>query len=46
MDKKAGTIGDTSVFSFNSNKVYCQRVNGGGVVMTDDEELAQAYKDD
>jgi len=39
----AGTIGDTSVFSFNSNKVIAG-VNGGGVVMTDDDELAKRVK--
>ena len=41
--QNAGTIGDASVFSFNSNKVIV-RVNGGGVVMTDDEELAKRVK--
>ena len=41
--QKAGTIGDTSVFSFNSNKVIAG-VNGGGVVMTDDEKLAKRIK--
>ena len=39
----AGTIGDASVFSFNSNKVIAG-INGGGVVMTDDEELAKRVK--
>ena len=41
--QNAGTIGDASVFSFNSNKVIAG-VNGGGVVMTDDEELAKRVK--
>lgn len=36
---KAGTIGDCSVYSFNSNKVVAG-INGGGVVMTDDENIA------
>ena len=40
---RAGTIGDVSVFSFNSNKVIAG-VNGGGVVMTDDEEFAKHIK--
>ena len=40
---RAGTIGDVSVFSFNSNKVIAG-VNGGGVVMTDDEEFANRVK--
>ncbi len=39
----AGTIGDTSVFSFNSNKVIAG-INGGGVVMTDDENIANRVK--
>ena len=41
--QNAGTIGDASVFSFNSNKVIAG-VNGGGVVMTDDEDLAKRVK--
>lgn len=40
---RAGTIGDTSVFSFNSNKVIAG-INGGGVVLTDDDEIAQRTK--
>lgn len=40
---RAGTIGDASVFSFNSNKVIAG-INGGGVVITDDEELAKRVK--
>ena len=40
---RAGTIGDVSVFSYNSNKVIAG-VNGGGVVMTDDEEFANRIK--
>lgn len=40
---KAGTIGDISVYSFNSNKVIAG-INGGGAVMTDNEELAKSIK--
>jgi len=40
---KAGTIGDTSVFSFNSNKVVAG-INGGGVVLTDDSTIAKRIK--
>lgn len=40
---KAGTIGDCSVFSFNSNKVIAG-VNGGGVVLTDDSDIAKRLK--
>jgi dTDP-4-amino-4,6-dideoxygalactose transaminase len=40
---RAGTIGDTSVFSFNSNKVI-SGVNGGGVILTDDDKIAQRAK--
>jgi dTDP-4-amino-4,6-dideoxygalactose transaminase len=40
---RAGTIGDTSVFSFNSNKVI-SGINGGGVVLTDDETIAKRVK--
>ena len=40
---KAGTIGDCSVYSFNSNKVIAG-INGGGVVLTDDEEIAKRIK--
>lgn len=39
----AGTIGNVSVFSFNSNKVIAG-INGGGVVLTDDEEIARRVK--
>lgn len=39
----AGTIGDISVFSFNSNKVI-SGINGGGVVLTDDETIAKRVK--
>ena len=35
----AGTIGDCSSFSFNTNKVIAG-INGGGVFMTDDENQA------
>jgi dTDP-4-amino-4,6-dideoxygalactose transaminase len=40
---RAGTIGDTSVFSFNSNKVI-SGINGGGVVLTDNKEIAHRVK--
>lgn len=40
---RAGTIGDCSVFSFNSNKVI-SGINGGGVVLTDDEDIAKRLK--
>ena len=39
----AGTIGDCSVYSFNSNKVIAG-INGGGVVLTDDEDIARCVK--
>lgn len=40
---KAGTVGDCSVFSFNSNKVIAG-INGGGVVLTDDGNIAKRLK--
>jgi dTDP-4-amino-4,6-dideoxygalactose transaminase len=40
---RAGTIGTTSVYSFNSNKVI-SGINGGGVVLTDDENIANRVK--
>jgi dTDP-4-amino-4,6-dideoxygalactose transaminase len=40
---RAGTIGDCSVFSFNSNKVIAG-VNGGGAVLTDDDDIAKRLK--
>ena len=40
---RAGTIGDCSVFSFNSNKVI-SGINGGGVVLTDDDHIAKRLK--
>jgi UDP-2-acetamido-2-deoxy-ribo-hexuluronate aminotransferase len=40
---KAGTIGDCSVYSFNSNKVI-SGINGGGVFLTDDESKAKSVK--
>jgi dTDP-4-amino-4,6-dideoxygalactose transaminase len=40
---RAGTIGDCSVFSFNSNKVI-SGINGGGVVLTDDDHTAKRLK--
>ena len=39
-NKKAGTVGDISSFSFNTNKVVCSPV-GGGIVLTDNFEVAQ-----
>lgn len=39
----AGTIGDCSVYSFNSNKVIAG-INGGGVVLTDNEAIAKLIK--
>jgi len=36
---KAGTIGDCSIYSFNSNKVIAG-INGGGVFITDDDDKA------
>ena len=40
---KAGSIGDSSVYSFNSNKVIAG-INGGGVFLTDDESTAKLVK--
>jgi UDP-2-acetamido-2-deoxy-ribo-hexuluronate aminotransferase len=40
---RAGTIGDCSVYSFNSNKVI-SGINGGGVFLTDDESKAKMVK--
>lgn len=40
---QAGTIGDCSVYSFNSNKVIAG-INGGGVVLTDNEDIAKRVK--
>lgn len=40
---RAGTIGDCSVFSFNTNKVIAG-INGGGVVLTDDDTIAKRLK--
>jgi dTDP-4-amino-4,6-dideoxygalactose transaminase len=40
---RAGTIGDCSVFSFNSNKVIAG-INGGGVLLTDNENIAKRLK--
>ena len=42
-NKKAGSIGDCSSFSFNTNKVI-SGINGGGVFLTDNEELANTVK--
>jgi len=38
--RKAGTIGDCSVLSFNSNKVIAG-LAGGGMFMTNDKDMAQ-----
>jgi len=40
---RAGTIGDCSVYSFNSNKVIAG-INGGGVVLTDNEDIAKRVR--
>lgn len=42
-DKRAGTIGDCSVISFNTNKVIAG-INGGGVFLTDDEDVYNRVK--
>ena len=42
-NKKAGSIGDCSSFSFNTNKVI-SGINGGGIFLTDDEQLANTVK--
>tara|TARA_A100001035_G_scaffold80960_1_gene62969 strand:- start:310 stop:1119 length:810 start_codon:yes stop_codon:yes gene_type:complete len=42
-NKKAGSIGDCSSFSFNTNKVI-SGINGGGVFITDSEHLANTVK--
>lgn len=41
--RKAGTIGYASSYSFNANKVIAG-THGGGMFMTDDEELANDVK--
>jgi len=41
--RKAGTIGDSSSFSFNTNKVIAG-INGGGVYLTDCETNAEYVK--
>jgi dTDP-4-amino-4,6-dideoxygalactose transaminase len=40
---KAGTIGNCSVYSFNSNKVIAG-INGGGIFLTDDKDQAKLFK--
>lgn len=40
---RAGTIGDCSVFSFNTNKVIAG-INGGGMFLTDDEHIYKKVK--
>ena len=42
-DTKAGSIGDISTFSFNSNKVV-SGISGGGAVLTDDKDKADLIK--
>ena len=42
-NRKAGSIGDCSSFSFNTNKVI-SGINGGGVFLTDNQELANTVK--
>jgi len=41
--RKAGTIGDSSSFSFNTNKVIAG-INGGGVYLTDNNRDAEYVK--
>jgi len=41
--RKAGTIGNCSSYSFNSNKVIAG-INGGGIFMTDEESKAEYVK--
>jgi len=41
--RKAGTIGDSSSFSFNTNKVIAG-INGGGVYLTDNDTHAEYVK--
>lgn len=41
--RRAGTIGDCSSFSFNTNKVV-SGINGGGVFLTDNEGVANTVK--
>ena len=42
-DTKAGSIGDISTFSFNSNKVV-SGISGGGAVLTDDKDKADLIR--
>ena len=42
-DTKAGSIGDISTFSFNSNKVI-SGISGGGAVLTDDKDKADLIR--
>ena len=42
-NRKAGSIGDCSSFSFNTNKVI-SGINGGGIFLTDNEQLADTVK--
>lgn len=40
---KAGSLGHASVYSFNDNKTI-SGISGGGVLMTDDEQIAKAVE--
>src|SRR5210317_1828722 len=42
-DIKAGSIGDISTFSFNSNKII-SGISGGGAVLTDDKDKADLIR--
>jgi len=42
-DVKAGSIGDISTFSFNSNKII-SGISGGGAVLTDDKDKADLIR--
>lgn len=42
-DRKAGTIGDCSSYSFNGNKVIAG-ISGGGMFMTDDDQIAKTVR--
>ena len=41
--RRAGTIGECSVFSFNTNKVV-PGINGGGIICTDNKKIADTLK--
>ena len=42
LNRKAGTFGDISIFSFNGNKIVT--TGGGGMLMTDSEEQAKKVR--